>query len=108
MKKMIALMVICAAAFQLASCAGRRIAHNSVSSENETAAVKAKYSDTQIAGGKTIFANYCNKCHDYKRPDDYSVKEWNKILPVMARKAHLNTNDAGLIRAWIITNAKTG
>lgn len=107
MMKKTALVAACTITIQLAGCATKHATTSTETPEQERASVKATYSETQIMQGKTIFQHSCNKCHDYKMPEDYSVKEWDKVLPSMLRKSHLNGNDAGMVRAWIITNTKS-
>lgn len=74
----------------------------------EVAALKSKYSVTQMAKGQAITTANCGKCHELHQPGEFTIKRWNKILPEMCHKAELSKEDAELVRAWIITNAKAG
>lgn len=108
MKKTTIIICICTTVLQLASCAKKTIPTKSETPAEEVAGLKNKYSEAQMAQGKTIFLNNCGKCHDLHMPEEYTVHGWNNILPGMMRKATLDKQDAGLVRAWVITNAKAG
>lgn len=107
MKRIITLVVAGAAILMLAQCARKTSAHRQ-SAEEEVAAYKAKYPASEMVKGQAIYQTQCIKCHQLKKPADFSVRQWNKILPKMAAKAGLNSTDAELVKAWIITNTKAG
>ena len=101
-------IVICAglALMLTARCAKKVATANKETTTEEVATLKKNYTPSQMAEGKTIFENNCNKCHGLKMPAEFTVREWNKILPDMSRKSNLTDAQAGLVRAWVITNAK--
>lgn len=93
----------------LSECAEKKIAsHNNETPAQEVAEMKSKYTAEQIAQGKIIYNNKCGECHDLHTPGEYTVHEWDDILPEMSHKAKLSSNDAGIVRSWVITNAKAG
>ena len=67
---------------------------------------KTHFTDAQRATGATIFEKSCAECHDLPIPNTYSVHELDDILPKMFKKAKLNYNDAGLVKAYMVANAK--
>ncbi len=62
----------------------------------------------RLVQGENIFGQKCGKCHEYHEPGDFTVAEWNNVLPAMVKKAKLSTDDAGMVKAWIIAHAKQG
>ena len=60
-----------------------------------------------IEKGKQIVATNCIKCHKEPIPANYSFAKWEKVLPKMFIKAHID--DAAqqqLIRDYVYSNLK--
>ena len=64
------------------------------------------YSEAQRAAGKALFEGKCADCHDLPIPAEYTVSQLDDVLPKMFRKAKLNYDDAGLVKAYLIFNSK--
>ncbi len=50
-----------------------------------------KYSDcnlAQLQKGKESYEKYCNSCHGLKKPTSQTEEGWNKMVPMMSRKAN--------------------
>ncbi len=80
------------------------------SKKQPTAVVKdtiAHFPNEQIATGKTIFEDNCNKCHDLPKPGEYDMQAWNDILPKMFEKANLADDKGKMVRAYVTANAKS-
>ncbi len=113
MKKATIIIYACAATILLTQCAKKispagKSNMKSKTAAEEVAEEKGKYTEAQIGHGAIIFQNNCEKCHKLKQPAEFTVKQWDKILPDMSGKAKLNKEDAGILRAWVVTNAKAG
>jgi cytochrome c5 len=109
MKKTVALLGLCLPLVLFTQCGKKEVvAKSTISVADEIAGMKNKYNEKQMAEGKVIFENSCGECHDLHQPADFKVGTWDKILPKMCRKAKLSSEQAALVRAWIITNAKAG
>jgi len=67
---------------------------------------KTHFTDTQRAAGEVIFNRVCGDCHDLPVPEEYKVHELDDVLPKMFRRAKLNYDDAGLVKAYLVANAK--
>jgi cytochrome c5 len=106
MKKTLILIALCLPALLLTQCAPKTVGKSSVTVVDEVAEMNKKYTDAQRADGKAVYTGYCEKCHQLYQPSEFTVKEWDRILPKMCKKAELNPQDAGLVRAWVIANAK--
>ena len=108
MRKIIAITSAFAAILLLSECAEKKLAtHNkSETPAQEVADMKSKYTADQIAQGKTIYTNHCGECHDLHAPGEFTVKDWDDILPEMSHKAKLSTDEVGIVRGWVVTNAK--
>ena len=50
-----------------------------------------KYNDcslAQLQQGKESYEKYCNSCHSLKKPKSQTEEGWNKMVPMMCRKAN--------------------
>ena len=56
--------------------------------------------------GRNLYIDNCGSCHSLYKPELYSKKELEKILPTMKRKAKCNTNDMALITKYLYARAK--
>lgn len=71
------------------------------------AEIDSKYTAAQKEEGKTIWQANCQKCHKLFEPESHTVAKWEGILQRMSKKAKLNDVDAGKVRAYVITHAKS-
>ena len=108
MKKTIVLSLMFLSAMLLTQCAKKNVPVSGLTAAEEVAEMKNKYTAAQILDGKAVYEGNCQKCHELKAPADFTVKKWDKILPGMSHKAKLTPEQAGIVRAWVITNAKAG
>ncbi len=107
MKKTIVIIGAVATTMLLTQCAKKTSpGSKKMTPAEEVAAVKSHYTEDQIAKGQPIFEANCGKCHDLRQPPEFTVHQWDKILPDMSSKAKLSKDDAGVLRAWVITKAK--
>lgn len=108
MRKLIILTVLGSGMLLMANCtpkASKAIAEMPVESKDQ---ILAKYSETQLESGKTIFMSNCDKCHKLKEPESRTPEEWNKVLKRMIPKAKLSDEDGKLVRAYLIAHSKQG
>lgn len=136
MKKLIVLVIICAA--MVISC-GKKIvpgadASNQPNNGNEKTTKSAtqpvdqnnsrtttpSFNDMQssvpppletqrnvsMEKGKTVFVSKCGSCHGLKNPGDYTVDQWNNILKIEIPKAKLDKKEAEQVTAYLHANAK--
>jgi cytochrome c553 len=54
-----------------------------------------------LQGGREIYITRCAKCHAVEPVTKYSAQEWQKIMPEMAEKAHLNLTDTQQVTAYV-------
>lgn len=66
--------------------------------------VKDRYTEEQMREGMTTWQASCQKCHKLYEPTSHSVKQWEKILPRMSKKANLTDDQAAKVRAYILAN----
>ena len=99
-------MINCSSSKKSASTTPSTATATEMSPEATIAAVKKEYTPDQLAQGKTIFENSCNKCHGLKDPKTRTVEKLEKVLPGMIRKAKLSDDQGALVRAYMIANAK--
>jgi len=68
--------------------------------------MKAKYSEEQLAQGKTIWQNSCNRCHKLFEASSRTHEKWDRVLKRMIPKAKLTAEDGALVRAYLIAHSK--
>jgi cytochrome c5 len=74
--------------------------------EAKVAEVNRKYTQQQMSEGKTLWQNNCAKCHKLFAPETRNVEKWEGVLPRMVKRAHLTDEQAGMVRAYLLSNAK--
>lgn len=107
MKKSFVLVAMALFAMLFTQCAKKATsASKATTATDEVAEMKKKYSGEQIADGKVVYTLNCQKCHKLYEPGEFTIKQWNRILPEMSQKAALTADQAGKVRAWVVINSK--
>jgi hypothetical protein len=78
--------------------------------ETDVAVAKKHWSDaslSQLNAGHTLYINKCGNCHYLHRPDKYSNEKWHEMIPIMAKKAKLDSLQVDLITKYIFTAMET-
>ena len=60
----------------------------------------------QIAQGKTIFENSCNKCHKLYDPTQFTSVQWVGIMNAMAPKAKLTDEQHQWVYDYVVSVKK--
>ncbi|KQT24656.1 cytochrome C [Chryseobacterium sp. Leaf405] len=95
MKKLILGMTLASAAI-VVSCGPKSVA-----------VTGPKYtSSEQLAQGKTIFENSCNRCHKLPDPAKHDDQGWIKTLSRMAPKAKLSEDQHQMVYDYLISANK--
>jgi cytochrome c5 len=55
----------------------------------------------EIDEGKLVWRSNCDKCHKLYDPTSRNKDEWEKILPIMGKKAKLTDKQVELVKAYI-------
>lgn len=108
MKKAIVFTAFIGGALLIMNCSPKAtgsMASGKATPEAAVAEVKAKYSEAQLDEGKSLWQGNCGKCHKLFEPESRPVKQWEKILPRMSKKAGLSGEQAGKVRAFVLTHA---
>ena len=79
-----------------------------MSAEQKVAEVKKNFTTTQMDEGKVLFQGNCSKCHKLFEPGSRTVDKWENVLPRMAKRSKLTEAQEGLVRAYLLVNAKAG
>jgi|SRR5215467_14388044 len=61
------------------------------------------YSLQDLNAGKSIYESNCNRCHKYKVPESRDETKWDKVIPVMAKKAKLDSAQESLVLKYVVT-----
>jgi cytochrome c5 len=109
MKKILTLVTLTGIVMFSVRCSSTKPASTSSSSEvsadAKIAEAKSKYSEAQMEEGKSLWQASCNKCHKLYDPASRTVGKWENVLPRMVKRAKLNDEQAGMVRAYLITHA---
>jgi len=107
MKKILALCSFAAMTVLFVQCAPKKaVTTTEMSDEAKLEEIKENYTGVQLAEGKTIWENSCQKCHKLYSPENYTVRKWENILPRMSKRAKLDDKQSAHVRAYLLTNAK--
>ena len=85
-KKLVVLFVIV-----LAACAPAKLLVPSQADADRGAQKFPGYNLGELNQGKSIYVSHCNKCHKYKVPESRNEAKWDKVIPVMAKRAKLDS-----------------
>lgn len=75
-----------------------------VSAVTETSAVSPiEYNEMEAAN---LYTNNCGSCHALQAREKYSAKQWERIVPDMAKKAKLDANQEAIILKYVLASPK--
>lgn len=95
-------MVNCSSSKKTAAIPGA----SNASPEIKVAEARKNYSEDQMAEGKVLWESNCDKCHKLFTPESRDVEKWEAVLPRMVKRSKLTDQQAGMVRAYLITHAK--
>src|SRR5690606_14882979 len=103
------IICLCASVIMLSHCAPK-VASTVTTTESATpdavAEVKKNFSEAQLEEGRLVYQNSCGKCHKLFAPESRDIEKWEKVLPRMAKRAKLDDETTGKVRAYLIVHAK--
>jgi mono/diheme cytochrome c family protein len=56
--------------------------------------------------GRKLYVNNCGSCHRLYMPEQYTMKEWVKVMPEMKIKAKCNDRQVAMITAYLKARSK--
>lgn len=103
-KKLVVLFVIV-----IAACGPVKLLVPSQADADRGAQKFPGYSLNELNEGKSIYESHCNKCHRYKAPETRDEPKWDKVIPVMAKRAKLDSTQESQVLKYVVTmsTAKT-
>jgi hypothetical protein len=51
--------------------------------------------------GRALYTTVCTDCHGAVRPASLSAADWDRVLPLMAKKAELDAAASAEVRAYV-------
>ena len=78
--------------------------------ETDTQVAQQHWSDasyTQLKQGYSIYIKKCGSCHYLHRPSKYSEEKWKKKIPIMGKKAKLDSLQTQSILRYVLTTKET-
>jgi len=60
-----------------------------------------------LTDGYNLFTTKCTECHGIKLPQDFSVNDWNDILPQMGKKAGLDSTQYTSVYQYILAKRES-
>ncbi len=58
----------------------------------------------QLERGRRIYLGSCGSCHAPYAIDQYSLTQWDQILPEMVRKTRLDVPDTDALHTYIVAS----
>ncbi|MEZ5016240.1 MAG: hypothetical protein R2800_04255 [Flavipsychrobacter sp.] len=107
MNRLTSAIILFGLSILLVQCTAKKTAKNTMTDEEVVASVKKQYTDSQMEEGKAVYQSSCGKCHALFEPESRTIHKWEKVLPRMSKRANLETADAGKVRAYLLTHAKS-
>jgi nitrate/TMAO reductase-like tetraheme cytochrome c subunit len=69
---------------------------------------KSGISADSLAIGRKIYVKNCSSCHSLYRPEHFTKSEWNKVMPVMQKKARIDNEQRMMIIKYLSVHYKEG
>ena len=63
----------------------------------------ADCSAEKLDAAHSLYTGKCASCHALIKPKDKSEETWRKMVPPMAKKAHLTADEEAQILAYVLT-----
>lgn len=76
------------------SCGPSKMTTSSEEIAPEIPANYASVSDEDLAEGKTLYSTHCSTCHALKKETNYTIEQWEQIVPKMVIKANKKNPDS--------------
>ena len=105
MKRTIKILFLLTTVFGLWYCSPKVLPPTS-SELNQLKQSNPETDTSTIVRGYDVYARSCHKCHGLKNPANFTNEQWNKILPVMAKRAKLTQDEVGLVHTYVTTFSK--
>jgi len=110
-------IIICISIFIIVSCAKKTVPAASTETNTTSTSVSittpaantttpVTESNMSIAGHATYDAK-CGRCHNLKRPNEYTAERWVPIMNDMAVRARLDSTEKANVLAYVTFHAKT-
>jgi cytochrome c len=106
MRKLLTISSLMLASLLLIQCTPKKTTTTVMTPAQKVADVKKNYTEAQMEEGKTLWQGNCNKCHKLFDPGSRTVDKWEAVLPSMTKRAKLNDQQAGMVRAYLLSHAK--
>ncbi|MFM8242548.1 MAG: hypothetical protein ACKN86_07065 [Crocinitomicaceae bacterium] len=75
-----------------------------VTAVNEsTSTSPIEYNEAEAAN---LYTNRCGTCHALQAREKYTAKQWERIVPDMAKKAKLDANQESVILKYVLASPK--
>lgn len=90
--------------------ATKSAAPNLVPDGNDVAVAQAHWPGTtldNLSNGYKLYSDKCVDCHEAKLPQDFSIDDWNSILPKMGKKAHLDSLQYKSVYQYILAKRES-
>jgi hypothetical protein len=55
----------------------------------------------ELQQGRDLYISYCNRCHGFYLPENYTPAQWKNILSSMGPKANLSSSDLLLVTKYL-------
>lgn len=73
---------------------------------NSVDADRAGVSAEKLMNGRTLYINKCGSCHNLHLPEQYTQKQWLKVMPEMQKRAKVTDEESKQIIDFLLVRSK--
>jgi len=67
---------------------------------------RAGVSTERLMVGRTLYISKCGSCHNLHLPEQYTQKQWLKVMPAMQKKARITDEESKQITDFLLARSK--
>ena len=67
---------------------------------------RAGVSPEKLMNGRTLYINKCGSCHNLHLPEQYTQKQWLKVMPEMQKKSKITDEETKQITDFLLVRSK--
>ena len=67
---------------------------------------RAGVSSEKLMNGRTLYINKCGSCHNLHLPEQYTQKQWLKVMPELEKKSKITDEETKQITDFLLVRSK--
>lgn len=90
------------------ACSATRAAAPIVTPELVASAREQGFEERNVVRGRALYVAQCARCHASPRVSEFSVAEWEELLPRMSHRSGFDDAEAADVRAFVLAARGAG